>query len=357
MSIFFNNNLSFHAPSVPSFISLTPGIGFGLIEKVKITTVDDKVVIPDAPTNFFTSNKKFLGWTDDPSNPNVVKFIPGEEKEIDTNKVLIAVWSEKNYNRISYTYCDDENNREILLEEGLSHTIIDTVPVKVGYVFLGWSLDPQNVDKLYNAGETIEIPPLNYGISLFGIYAESYSEEPPYKIILKPGYGTGEDKIVYTDSAGNFTLPEEMPEGWGFPENMEHPGLVGWSTELSFPTTSKYVNGDCGDVVAIPHDYILYANYLEEEKFCTIYCHPYDAHSMKSLEGYPCQEGYSPARSHSMSVPYGQLCYVPNQIWIFDGYEYWGWLVDGSEDEMPKKEGDFGPLLGDIHLYGCYVPE
>ena len=48
----------------------------------------------------------------------------------------------------------DMPNDVMDLVEGESHTITDTIPVRDGYVFVGWKYD----DKIYKAGDTLNVP-------------------------------------------------------------------------------------------------------------------------------------------------------------------------------------------------------
>lgn len=107
----------------------------------------------------------FLGWSTS-STATTASYQPGSTISVsyDSSKTLYAVWKEKTYTcTLSFSANGGSGTPSALTYTGTStsshmFTIPSTIPVKSGFVFLGWSTSSTATSASYQPGSTISVP-------------------------------------------------------------------------------------------------------------------------------------------------------------------------------------------------------
>jgi len=243
------------------------------------TVIDDEFALPTPTRNGY----EFVGWTGEGiTMPQTSVKIP---KGSTGNKAYTANWQVIKYTIIT------------LLEGGnagssgaYAYTVEETfmlpTPTRTGYTFLGWT------------GEGITTPQPNVTIPKGSTGDKTYIENwelTEYNITMDLSGGSGQEKVVYTITDEDFELPTPTRNGYEF---------VGWTGEgITTPQTSvKIPKGSTGNKAYT-------ANWKVIEYTITL-----------DTNGGPNVSPIKYTVEDSFTLPYP----------LRPGYEFAGWVLDGS---------------------------
>ena len=243
------------------------------------TVIDDEFALPTPTRNGY----EFVGWTGEGiTMPQTSVKIP---KGSTGNKAYTANWQVIKYTIIT------------LLEGGnagssgaYAYTVEETftlpTPTRKGYTFFGWT------------GEGITKPQPNVTIPKGSTGDKTYIENwklTEYNITMDLNGGSGETTLLYTVIDDEFALPTPTRNGYEF---------VGWTGEgITTPQTSvKIPKGSTGDKAYT-------ANWQVIEYTITL-----------DTNGGPVVSPIKYTVEDSFTLPYP----------LRPGYEFAGWVLDGS---------------------------
>ena len=243
------------------------------------TVIDDEFALPTPTRNGY----EFVGWTGEGiTTPQRIVKIP---KGSTGNKAYTANWRMIHYTIIT------------LLEGGnagssgaYAYTVEETftlpTPTRKGYTFFGWT------------GEGITKPQPNVTIPKGSTGDKTYIENwvlTRYYITMDLNGGSGKEKVIYTITDEDFELPTPTRNGYEF---------VGWTGErITTPQTSvKIPKGSTGNKAYT-------ANWKVIEYTITL-----------DTNGGPNVSPIKYTVEDSFTLPYP----------LRPGYEFAGWVLDGS---------------------------
>ena len=243
------------------------------------TVIDDEFALPTPTRNGY----EFVGWTGEGiTMPQTSVKIP---KGSTGNKAYTANWQVIKYTIIT------------LLEGGnagssgaYAYTVEETftlpTPTRTGYTFFGWT------------GEGITKPQPNVTIPKGSTGDKTYIENwvlTGYYITLDLNGGSGKEKVIYTITDEDFELPTPTRNGYEF---------VGWTGEgITTPQTSVIIpKGSTGNKAYT-------ANWQLIEYTITL-----------DTNGGPVVSPIKYTVEDTFTLPYP----------LRPGYEFAGWVLDGS---------------------------
>ena len=262
------------------------------------TVIDDDFALPTPTRNGY----EFVGWRGEGiTTPQRIVKIP---KGSTGNKAYTANWQVIKYTIIT------------LLEGGnagssgaYAYTVEETftlpTPTRKGYTFFGWT------------GEGITTPQPNVTIPKGSTGDKTYIENwvlTEYYITMDLNGGSGKEKVIYTITDEDFELPTPTRNGYEF---------VGWTGEgITTPQTSvKIPKGSTGNKAYT-------ANWKVIEYTITL-----------DTNGGPNVSPIKYTVEDSFTLPYP----------LRPGYEFAGWVLDGS-GMLPSTPLIIYPgTTGDLH--------
>ena len=260
--------------------TVTMNLNGGSGETTLLYTVEDEEFALPTPTR---NGYEFVGWTGEGiTMPQTSVKIP---KGSTGNKAYTANWQVIKYTIIT------------LLEGGnagssgaYAYTVEETftlpTPTRTGYTFFGWT------------GEGITKPQPNVTIPKGSTGDKTYIENwvlTEYYITMDLNGGSGKEKVIYTITDEDFELPTPTRNGYEF---------VGWTGEgITTPQTSvKIPKGSTGNKAYT-------ANWKVIEYTITL-----------DTNGGPNVSPIKYTVEDSFTLPYP----------LRPGYEFAGWVLDGS---------------------------
>ncbi len=204
--------------------SYTPTKDITLYAVWQKTTV---TLTSSAPTR---SGYKFLGWSRE-STATTASYTAGGKMNVAGNVTLYAVW-EENPVAVSYTLKYNANGGmgSPANQTGSTVYVISSeIPVKEGYTFLGWSINPAGDYANFVPGDEVT---LTQNVTLYAVWEKI--TETTYSITYNANGGSGAPS-VQTGSKG-YTISSKIPtrEGYNF---------LGWSMNKN-ATTGIYMPGN-----------------------------------------------------------------------------------------------------------------
>ena len=192
-------------------------------EKVVYTMTDEDFELPTPTRNGY----EFVGWTGEGiTTPQTSVKIP---KGSTGNKAYTANWQV-----IEYTITLDTNGGPVV--SPIKYTVEDliTLPyiLRPGYEFAGWTLD--------GSGMLPFTPLIIYPGTTGDLHYKAEWRLAEYTITMDLDGGSGQEKVVYTITDEDFELPTPTRNGYEF---------VGWTGErITTPQTSvKIPKGSTGN--------------------------------------------------------------------------------------------------------------
>ena len=243
------------------------------------TVIDDEFALPTPTRNGY----EFVGWTGEGiTMPQTSVKIP---KGSTGNKAYTANWQVIKYTIITLLEGGNAGSSGAYVYT-VEETFTLPTPTRTGYTFLGWT------------GEGITTPQPNVTIPKGSTGDKTYIENwvlTEYYITMDLNGGSGKEKVIYTMTDEDFELPTPTRNGYEF---------VGWTGEgITTPQTSvKIPKGSTGNKAYT-------ANWKVIEYTITL-----------DTNGGPNVSPIKYTVEDSFTLPYP----------LRPGYEFAGWVLDGS---------------------------
>ena len=243
------------------------------------TVIDDDFALPTPTRNGY----EFVGWTGEGiTMPQTSVKIP---KGSTGNKAYTANWQVIKYTIITLLEGGNAGSSGAYVYT-VEETFTLPTPTRTGYTFWGWT------------GEGITKPQPSVTIPRGSTGDKTYIEnwvETGYTITLDLNGGSGKEKVIYTMTDEDFELPTPTRNGYEF---------VGWTGEgITTPQTSvKIPKGSTGNKAYT-------ANWKVIEYTITL-----------DTNGGPNVSPIKYTVEDSFTLPYP----------LRPGYEFAGWVLDGS---------------------------
>ena len=243
------------------------------------TVIDDDFALPTPTRNGY----EFAGWRGEGiTTPQRIVKIP---KGSTGNKAYTANWRMIHYTIITLLEGGNAGSSGAYVYT-VEETFTLPTPTRKGYTFFGWT------------GEGITTPQPNVTIPKGSTGDKTYIENwvlTEYYITMDLNGGSGKEKVIYTITDEDFELPTPTRNGYEF---------VGWTGEgITTPQTSvKIPKGSTGDKAYT-------ANWQVIEYTITL-----------DTNGGPNVSPIKYTVEDSFTLPYP----------LRPGYEFAGWVLDGS---------------------------
>ena len=283
-----NDAVSFLMPYAPLTLTLTA-------DKLYTVTMDTAGGDPIRPIQYTVESEAFqlptpvrtgyifLGWTGEGiTEPQKTIEIPQGSTG---DRTYTANWQVIEYTIITLLEGGNAGSSQVYFYT-VEQTVTLPTPTRTGYTFLGWT------------GEGITTPQPNVTIPKGSTGDKTYIENwklTEYNITMDLNGGSGQEKVVYTMTDEDFELPTPTRNGYEF---------VGWTGErITTPQTSvKIPKGSTGDKAYT-------ANWQVIEYTITL-----------DTNGGPVVSPIKYTVEDSFTLPYP----------LRPGYEFAGWVLDGS---------------------------
>ena len=141
--------------------------------------------------------------------------------------------------------------------ENVIMRITEQVPVKAGYVFLGWNENASETVATYKPGSEFT---LNKNTVLYAIW--STDEERTFSVTYNANGGDGAPQAE-ENLAGEYTISSEVPTRAGY-------GFEGWSIDPKAATATYHA----GDVIMVSENLVLYAVWVRGTKTVLVTVEP-----------------------------------------------------------------------------------
>ena len=292
-----NDVVSFLMPYAPLTLTLTA-------DKLYTVTMDTAGGDPIRPIQYTVESEAFqlptpvrtgyifLGWTGEGiTEPQKTIEIPQGSTG---DRTYTANWQVIEYTIITLLEGGNAGSSQVYFYT-VEQTVTLPTPTRTGYTFLGWT------------GEGITTPQPNVTIPKGSTGDKTYIENwelTEYNITMDLNGGSGQEKVVYTMTDEDFELPTPTRNGYEF---------VGWTGEgITTPQTSVIIpKGSTGNKAYT-------ANWQVIEYTITL-----------DPNGGPAVSPIKYTVEDTLTLPYI----------LRPGYEFAGWILDGSG--MPP----FTPLI------------
>jgi len=283
-----NDAVSFLMPYAPLTLTLTADklytvtmdtAGGDPIRPIQYTVESEAFQLPTAVRTGYI----FLGWTGEGiTEPQKTIEIPQGSTG---DRTYTANWQVIEYTIITLLEGGNAGSSQVYFYT-VEQTVTLPTPTRTGYTFLGWT------------GEGITTPQPNVTIPKGSTGDKTYIENwklTEYNITMDLNGGSGQEKVVYTMTDEDFELPTPTRNGYEF---------VGWTGErITTPQTSvKIPKGSTGDKAYT-------ANWQVIEYTITL-----------DTNGGPVVSPIKYTVEDSFTLPYP----------LRPGYEFAGWVLDGS---------------------------
>ena len=283
-----NDAVSFLMPYAPLTLTLTA-------DKLYTVTMDTAGGDPIRPIQYTVESEAFqlptpvrtgyifLGWTGEGiTEPQKTIEIPQGSTG---DRTYTANWQVIEYTIITLLEGGNAGSSQVYFYT-VEQTVTLPTPTRTGYTFIGWT------------GEGITTPQPNVTIPKGSTGDKTYIEnwvETGYTITLDLNGGSGKEKVIYTMTDEDFELPTPTRNGYEF---------VGWTGEgITTPQTSVIIpKGSTGNKAYT-------ANWQVIEYTITL-----------DTNGGPVVSPIKYTVEDSFTLPYP----------LRPGYEFAGWVLDGS---------------------------
>ncbi|MBO7515201.1 MAG: InlB B-repeat-containing protein, partial [Lachnospiraceae bacterium] len=281
--------------------------------------------------NVFRPGFAFKGWAKDAS-ATAASFTEGNTFVITADTTLYAVWEELP----SYKAIYDPNGGsdapvdETKYQDGATVTVSDTVPVKDGFIFEGWTLDPSDPDaKLLKGGDTTAVQ--GGDVTFTAVWTKDPNGSDPviYKVTYDPqgGAPTPADTTEYVDGA-TVIVTKDVPVKDGFE-------LDGWTLDPKAETPVVLKGGDTVKIGG--SDLTIYAVWVP------VYTVDYDA------------DGASSTPKDEKKYRNGDKAIVMKDIPVKEGKTFKGWTTDPADTANLLQNGDTVTINGkNVVLYAVF---
>ena len=173
--IFVNNDITFYAVwQQEEIVEQTYTVTLYANDNTEKNTVynfnkGDRFPLPFSP--FTYSGYNFAGWLE--TKNGTAAYKDQDTITVDSNIILYAVWEKQDESKEQFKVIYDANNgsgeqRTYTAYKGAEYSLIFNTFTKEGYVFLGWSENPNAYEAAYYDGEIIAV---SKDITLYAVWA------------------------------------------------------------------------------------------------------------------------------------------------------------------------------------------
>lgn len=184
----------------------------------------------------------FLGWSESPDG--AVQYQPGDSLTLTGDRTLYAVWEA--YHLLSF----DPNGGTgapdpIYFQSGQSFRLSAAKPVRDGYVFLGWNVDPSADTPAFLAGDTFTA---GASVTLYAVWDRAV------QVTYDPNGGSGATLTVEKAASTPLTINISKPVRTGY-------SFLGWSTDPN-AAVAEYAHGGIFDGSSTTTLYAVWERYI-----------------------------------------------------------------------------------------------
>ncbi len=271
----------------------------------------------------------FLGWARS-GFASVADYRPGDRYAVNGDATLYAVWEKAGY-AISYDKnCADTvtgvpSGQKKIYNEPLR--LSDSVPVRYGYVFLGWSPDSLGETAVYASGGLLD---LNEPVTLFAVWTKA-----TYPV--KSCANAGEDSVEHLPPeqvkvhGEALTLSAEKPVRTGY-------DFLGWALSPD-AESAEY---QPGDPLRTDPPIQLYAVWKKRS-----WANAYSANTDEAVSGMP----------RDQVKLYGEALILSARQPIREGYDFLGWALSPCAKAAEYRPGDAYTGENAATLYAVWEKE
>ncbi len=273
----------------------------------------------------------FKGWTKDPA-VNVASFVAGDTFAITEDTKLYAVWEAIPTYKVVYdpNGGSDEPKDPAEYTDGSTVTVSDSEPVKEGFIFEGWTLDPNAATPvILKGGDTTTV---NGGdVTLTAVWKADPNVQ--IVVIFKVDYDTQGgapipvDTTEYVDGA-TVIVTSDVPEKDGYV-------LDGWTLDPNAATPVILKGGETTKINS--SDITFYA------VWAPVYTVEYSA------------DGASSTPKDEKKYRNGEKAVIVKDIPQKEGNEFKGWTLDPNDTTNLLQNGDTVTVDGkNIVVYAVF---
>ena len=273
----------------------------------------------------------FRGWAKDAAATEA-SFAEGDTFVITADTTLYAVWEALPTYKATYDPKGGSNEPvdETKYPDGATVTVSDTVPVKDGFIFEGWTMDPSDSNaKLLKGGDTTTIRGGDVTFTAVWTKDPNVSDVVTYKVTYDPQDGAPApvDTTEYVDGA-TVIVTKDVPVKDGFV-------LDGWTTDPKAADPTVLLGGDTAKIAG--SDITFYA------VWAPVYTVDYDA------------DGASSTPKDEKKYRNGDKAIVMKDIPVKEGKTFKGWTMDPADTANLLQNGDTVTINGkNIVLYAVF---
>ena len=313
--------------------------------------------IEDMPVNTYamqTSNQGYAGLSTNESHPTKVVVNPDYT---DMGSVVQLTYAAKADNTMpngkyasegesihfdvepdvyNVTYHDEESGEDYTFTQKHDpvFTIPQVTPQKRGYMFKGWTLDPNGTTPQYQPGDTLVADYIN-------VYIYPIWQAKTYSVVFDANGGKGGPATMAQAGNNEFTLPKGQPTRQGYL-------FLGWATKRDAvepeyqPNDTFWVRETKEEKPAYSATlYAVWGLYTED------YTLFYDANG-----GFNAPRPTTDPSDAVLTVTSGQ----PTRT----GYEFIGWALEKDSGKVEYRAGDkvkVNPTTHNSTLYAVWQPK
>lgn len=230
----------------------------------------------------------FLGWSES-SSASAASYQPGQTYRTSTSKTLYAVWEKEpeketitlSYNANGGTGAPASESQTVVKGQQAHFVVSSVKPVREGYTFLGWNVNPQATTVDWSAGDSMNT------VASCTLYAVWQKEPQKHNITLTydANGGTGapasESREVTEGQSAEFTVKSDVP-------SKDKHTFLGWA-DTSDAATANY---QAGSVITTDKDKTIYAVWSKiPETFTITYTDGVDGEVIFEDQTYTATEG------------------------------------------------------------------
>ena len=302
------------------------GSGAPSSESTTIYNSKDSTSFIISSTTPSKSGYDFMGWSN-VSNATNGSYSSGASITLSSSTTIYAIWRKN----ITLSYDANGGSGAPASQTGTvynsntnySFTISNTIPVRDGYSFLGWSTDSNASTASYNSGGTIS---LSTDTLLFAVWKE---EQPVYTVTYHANGGSGAPDSQEKKAGIDLTLSNVQPTRSGY-------SFEGWGTAGSSTTVTYHPGG----VYSVDGDITLYAIWKKPIKLI------YDSNGGKEEQTSITMYAYNSASSKTFDIG----SYTPTR----DGYDFVGWSASPDATTASYQDGDTITISTDTTIYAVW---
>ena len=176
------------------------------------------------------------------ANGNGDSYSEGANFNVKTDTIFYAIWTKKHLVKYDLNGGSGSTSSYEVVA-GNNHTIDSIVPIKDGYIFLGWSINKNSTTADYKSGDSYTV---NGDVTFYAIWQKKYT------VMYDANGGTGGPGSDITGPNDNYVISSSKPA-----HTDSTYGFKNWNTKAD----GSGVSYNPGSVMAVNNDVTLYAQY------------------------------------------------------------------------------------------------